>query len=256
MKPFNFVQFRIPAGKITDIYEKPLDIDVILGNNPFMDALKEASPHFLETVTASKLTEEHLKTLYKYYSRWCTRCTPFGQFSGVFTADLSGKTSFPKATPRLYTEPDILEKKKLTGLLNQTALLSARFRVNSSLYELSGKYFLPQYIDEKYRQISLERFEALDAVLQAAASEASYPEIENILTAHAFPKEAAAGIIRELTEEQVLFTGYEFGSSETLEDYRLRLQKPVFPQFTKPYTFTVYPNAEIDKAVISDILQH
>lgn len=259
MKPFNFVQFRIPAGKITDIYEKPLDMEAILGNNPFMDALKEASPHFWETVTATKPTEEHLKTLYKYYSRWCTRCTPFGQFSGVFTADLSDKTSFPKTTPRFYTEPDILEKKKITRYLNETELPKACFFVNNSLYTLAGKHYLLQYIDEKYRQISLERFEALDAVIEAAASGISYPEAEGILKSYDFTKEESAAVIRELTVEQVLYTGYEFRQSETLKDHLHRLPAAILPEscekISTPYTFTVYPDAEIDRALIRDILE-
>jgi len=128
MKLFSFVQFRIPAGKITDISENPLNIGALLTHQPFMEALKEATPHFWETITTENLTEEHQKTLYKYYSRWCTRCTPFGRLSGVFTADLSGKTSFREAVPRLYTDPDILEKKKIAGLLNRMELRKTDFR--------------------------------------------------------------------------------------------------------------------------------
>ena len=148
MKLFSFVQFRIPAGKVTDIFEKPFDAAAILDNQSFIEALKDATPDFWKTVTTEKSTEEHQKTLYKYYSRWCTRCTPFGRFSGVFTADLSGKTSFPETIPRQYTEPDILEKKRITGLLNDTDLRKADFRVNSSLYTRAGKHYLLQFIEE------------------------------------------------------------------------------------------------------------
>jgi|GEM_PF-1293938 len=255
MKPFSFVQFRIPAGKITDIYEKPLDIGAILANSPFMEALKGASLHFWETVTTEKLTEEHHKTLYKYYSRWCTRCTPFGRFSGVFTADLSGETSFREAIPHVYTEPDIQEKKKLTRLLNDAKLRRAGFRVNSSLYTQAGKHYLLQYLDEKYHQVSFERFGALDTVLQAAGSEVSYAEIENILVNHDFTKEDAESFVRELLEEQVLCTGFEFNTSETLQNYRHRQQMTFLPGFTRSYTFTVYPDAEIDREIIHTIVE-
>lgn len=258
MKPFSFVQFRIPSGKITDIFEKAIDPDAILGNHSFWEALKEASPHFFEIINGATLTEDHQKTLYKYYSRWCTRCTPFGRFSGVFTADLSGQTSFEEPKPRFYTEPDILEKKKITRLLNETGFSRACLFVNSSFYALAGKYHLLQYIDERYRQISLERFEALDAVIHAVTSGISYSETGRILRNHGFTNEEATGFIRELIEEQVLYTEYEFRQSETLKDYLHRLPKITLPEpcekITSPYTITVYPEAEIDRTIITHIL--
>ncbi|MCD8540435.1 MAG: lantibiotic dehydratase family protein, partial [Leadbetterella sp.] len=255
MRPFPFVQFRIPAGKIADIFEKPFDPDLLLENLPFMEALKEASPSFLETLTTGKLTEEHHKTLYKYYSRWCIRCTPFGRFSGVFTADLSDKTAFPKPTPHLHTGPDILEKKNMARLLRDTALPEAHLHLNDSLYPLADKYHLLQYIDGKYRQVSFDRFEALDAVVRGARAGVSYAEAENILVHHHFSKDDAGDFIRELTDEQVLYTGFEFRQSETPEEYRHRLQRDTLPEFTQSYTFTVYPDAEIDRTVIHDILE-
>lgn len=257
MKPFDFVQFRIPSGKVTDIFEKPFDAEAILEDEPFMEALKEASPHFWEIAAVAKLTEEHHKTLYKYYSRWCTRCTPFGRFSGVFTADLSDQTSFQEPEPRYYTEPDILEKKKITRYLNEAGLSQACFFLNSSLYTLAGKHYLLQYSNEKYRQISLEHFETLDAVIHAAKSGISYSETERILKSHGFTNEETTGFIRELTEEQVLYTEYEFRQSETLKDYLHRLPNATLPEsckITAPYTFTVYPEARIDQTIITNIL--
>lgn len=259
MKPFSFIQFRVPAGKIADVFEKPFTPELILENKHFMEALKESSPQFFKTVNTAKLTEDHQKTFYKYYSRWCTRCTPFGRFSGVFIADLADKTSFKTLKPQFHTEPDILEKKKITRYLNETELSQARFFLNSSLYALAGKYYLLQYIDERYRQISLEHFESLDAVIYAASSGISYPETAQILKSQGFTKEEATGFIRELAEEQILYTNYEFGQSETLKDYLHRLPKAGLPEsckkITAPYTLTVYPEAEIDQTVIANILE-
>lgn len=216
-----------------------------------MEALKEATPHFWETLNAGKLSEEHHKSLYKYYSRWCTRSTPFGRFSGVFTANLSNRTIFREAVPQFHTQPDILVKKSLS----QPADLSDTcFYVNSSLYPLADKYYLLQYTDEKYRQISLERFDALDALLEAGAPGISYPALESLLAGHGFSKQEAGEFIRELVEEQVLFTDEEFRQSETLEHYHHRLQRNILPHFTPAYTFTTYPDGEIDRALIRDIL--
>ncbi len=253
MKPF--VQFRIPGGRVTDIFENPWDARIVLQNRPFLDALKEASPHFFETIQTTPLTEDHQKSLYKYYSRWCTRCTPFGRFSGVLTADLSDKTSFNDFKPRFYSEPDIREKKKITAFLNETALSQTVFFANNSLYARAGKYYLLQYIDEKYREISLERFEALDAIIEAAGSGISYSKLVTTLEGYGFTKDECAAVIRELLEEQVIYSDYEFRQSETLEDYLHRLPEAILleSKINTPYTFTVYPNAEIDRVLIEKI---
>lgn len=51
MQPFDFVQFRIPAGNLSAIYEKDFDVQEVLENEMFMAALKEATPNFFEITT-------------------------------------------------------------------------------------------------------------------------------------------------------------------------------------------------------------
>jgi hypothetical protein len=249
MKSLNFVQFRMAAGRISDIFETEVESQSILNNISFVEALREAAPAFFETLNLAKISDAQEKTLYKYFSRWCTRSTPFGRFSGVLSADLADRTYFSKLTPRFHTEPDVSEKRKLADYLNQTQISKARFHSNTSLYARHDKYYLLQYINGGYKQISLERFEALDAVIALAQNVVSYPDL--VRRVGDFISEDITEFIRELTDEQVLITDHEFNQSETAEAYKLRKNTA---KFNVPYTFTVYPDAEIDKHIINSIV--
>lgn len=252
---FNFCQARIPSGKLSCIFNKPFEVSSVLLNRAFMEALKDSSPEFYGSIHEKELSDSEIKTLYKYFSRWCTRPTPFGKFAGVFTVDLTDKTRFPEFIPRFYSEPDIQKKKELTNNLLQSSLSDAIFYVNTSLTSDSGKYHLLQYIDQKYIQISIDCFDVLDEVIKLAGSGASYTDLKTLLLRFDFTPDEVAPFIQELTDEQLLFTNYEFRQSETIQEYRKRhLNLDINLSLEGNYTFSHFPDAEIDKAVIEDLL--
>lgn len=253
MKSLNFVQFRMASGRISDIFEREIEFQSILGNTSFVEALREANPIFFETLNPSEVSVAQEKTLYKYFSRWCTRSTPFGKFSGVFSADLTDKTHFNELIPRFYTEPDVLEKRKLVKHLSQTQLNKARFYVNTSLHAFPEKYYLLQYTDNKYKQISLERFETLDAIVDSAYNGVSYSDLIRLIEECGFDSNDAAEFISELSDEQVLTTSYHFLQSETLEEFQSR-HKNRTAKHNETYTFTVYPDAELESHIIQEIV--
>ncbi|MBP5222815.1 MAG: lantibiotic dehydratase [Lachnospiraceae bacterium] len=53
--------------------------------------LYEAVKHYSKQDATTKDTEYLLNSLYKYFSRNCTRCTPFGLFSTVSFGEITGE---------------------------------------------------------------------------------------------------------------------------------------------------------------------
>lgn len=87
---------RSPRFKFYEINAEK-DIDLILKDSQFLEALYIASPALYEELernnfSLSKVSQKERRSLtfslLKYFYRSCTRATPFGLFSGITLTDV------------------------------------------------------------------------------------------------------------------------------------------------------------------------
>jgi thiopeptide-type bacteriocin biosynthesis protein len=253
MKLFDFVQFRIAGGELSLLFDTDFNQEFTLRQSLFLEALKDASPEFYIGLNGDKLDSKQTKTLYKYFSRWCTRSTPFGKFSGVLTADLTDNTFFGTLRPNTFSDLDVVERKLLSQQLSEEALFNSVLYLNTSLYKLGSSYTLLQFLEGKYCQITIEGFNLLDDVINTAGSGVSFVVLKDNLIARGTSEDDAVTFIKELIDEQVLTTGAEFLNSETIEAYLKRQNKALIPE-RRSYVFTQYPDGELDRRVVDEVL--
>ncbi len=263
MEPFNFIQLRIPSGKVNNIL---FDVNEIIRNQLFMKALRNAAPQIFNAAISHNLNAAVEKTLYKYYSRWCTRPTPFGEFAGVLTANLSDTSELFTDNIIVQKEPDILTKKKITQYLNESELLHSYLHVNTSLYTIGSSFYYLQYSEERYRQIRVQRSEIIAEIIKAARGGIAYLHLLEILGQKKTDNAEARDIVKEMLEEQMLFSEYEFKLYETFEKYIVRqnrISASTLAYITNEltptsgnlsYSFTTYPDGRISQKVITDIV--
>lgn len=80
LKSYNSCIVRTPLYSINNV--RSLIISEILEDHIFMEAVRIASPIlYNEVFVKKKLSPHSINSILKYYSRACTRCTPYGLFA-------------------------------------------------------------------------------------------------------------------------------------------------------------------------------
>ncbi|AJW63514.1 hypothetical protein VO54_02042 [Elizabethkingia miricola] len=111
--PYNFFEkfvLRFPIYSSDEILNQKIDVIKEFQSDIFFrDAICNASYSFYSQLTnalkenniESKEREKFEISLYKYYSRMCTRSTPFGLFSGIKTGIVSSHSDFTINTQKI-----------------------------------------------------------------------------------------------------------------------------------------------------------
>lgn len=80
LKSYSSCMVRTPLYPVRNIRE--VDINKILDDKVFMEAVRIASPILYKEVYVKKNRSRHsIGSILKYYSRACVRCTPYGLFA-------------------------------------------------------------------------------------------------------------------------------------------------------------------------------
>jgi lantibiotic biosynthesis protein len=203
-----------------------------LDNPAFAEAVYLASPVLFQEainwkegkITDSKKLKKVQFSLGKYYSRMCSRCTPFGLFAGVGIVEWGEVTSLEisENTAR-NTRLDMHYAGALAQRLSEIPEIkfSLKYYPNSSVYQIGEEI---RYVEYKYvegkrnHQISAITWsEYIQLVLDLSKAGAKISEIVPHLLDDDISEEDATGFIEQLINTQLLvselepaITGVEF----------------------------------------------
>ena len=185
--PFNTFILRSPT------FSKEILEELNFEDKLFQDAVNVASPEFYKILKNNQnLSNPKLRsTLYKYYSRMCTRATPFGLFSGCSVGYIGNHTKLQITPPRYLHSTARLDGSILYEIINflhsqQDVLNLIMFYPNDSLYKVKDRY---RYIeishgDTGYHHTiqSVEGSDVLQFILDITSKGSRLPELINQVT--------------------------------------------------------------------------
>lgn len=190
----------------------------------FKEAIYLASPILYDELVkwhAHELKEEKaiqklVISLYKYYTRMQSRCTPYGLFAacGVGNWGDASKITLDDSSKR-HTRLDMNYLCALAQRLNTHAVLLPllRFYPNNSLYAFGEtiRYVEYKYINNRriHQISSVDDSDYLQIVLMHAQKGACIHELASLLVDDEVTIEEATGFIKELIQSQLLVSELE-----------------------------------------------
>lgn len=184
----------------------------------FMYALYTASPSLYRALKSIDVFDEksHHKVVlacYKYYVRMCTRCVPFGLFSGVSVIKHQrGSIDYISRGEKIKTHTRL--DSDFYNLLHQFIREKVNFDLklypNTSLYRLGNTYryiecgYNPGSGKRKYSLTQLESEIMLRKIIKFCNKGAGFDDILNLIVKEGYEEDEAKEYISSLMESQVL----------------------------------------------------
>lgn len=186
-------------------------------SQPMLDnALYVASPVLHAQLHKLKPNDESdnklQKSLLKYYTRACTRCTPYGLFAGLHTSPITSAETVVKISfipqPKLRLDMDYLVN-VYHDLCKDEALIEALiYYPNTSLYLVGKKWRYHEFrtINSRtvFHLVNIDDNVVLSKLIKQSAKGLSYSQCINIIAEFGFDKAEATQYLNELITSQVL----------------------------------------------------
>jgi lantibiotic biosynthesis protein len=201
-------------------------VNALLHDTSFLEAIYLASPVLHDEcikwrngqITAAKDIHKLTRSILKYYTRMCSRCTPFGLFSGHTLVEWNeGKTNVVLNSNE-FGRHTRFDMHYLCALAQQLALVPAikeklLYFPNTSIYTVGDEI---RYIEYKYlnakriHQISsVNASDYLQNILRSAATGVTISQIADDLESDEISNEDAVEFIDELINSQLLVSELE-----------------------------------------------
>jgi lantibiotic biosynthesis protein len=183
------------------------------------DAIFVASPDLDEYVEHWRREPESKRgarvegALVRYFTRMCSRATPFGLFAATALGQIGATTDLQVATRQRCERHTRLDMDYLFALVNtlvkDRALQRALpYRPNNSLYNTADRL---RYVEARlsgkrrsYHLVAVEQTEYLTTTLERAAAGATLTELAAALVDEEITQAEAEGFIEQLIENQIL----------------------------------------------------
>ncbi|PWK18070.1 thiopeptide-type bacteriocin biosynthesis protein [Arcicella aurantiaca] len=196
-------------------------------NPTLQEAIYMASPElfreFKKWLNYEKLSEKDvdklLLTLYKYYLRMSSRCTPYGLFAGCSVGKLGTEnTAIQFNQSEKYRKYSRLDMNYVAELAESIASQpkvreQIKFYLNSSIYQLGNKLrFVEGRIKNKNRSYflsSLSVAEHLEKIVACAKQGATIRQLAEILVSNEVSMADAKGFIEELINCSFIISEFE-----------------------------------------------
>ncbi|WP_293785073.1 lantibiotic dehydratase [uncultured Pedobacter sp.] len=210
------------------IFSDPLFMEAIyFASNDLYKALVQ----WLEGGNLSGDKEDRLiRSLHRYYSRMCTRCTPYGLFAGCAYGEIEDeqtKFSFAKEKIRKHARFDMGFISELVKKISRIKEIKEQtlFYVNNSLYKAGERYIYVENITrdgiKSYNLSALHSSSYIDKVLSASAGGATLSQLENLLYTGEIPRQSLGKFLNGLVDMQVLIS--ELSPTVTGTDFTTNL---------------------------------
>jgi thiopeptide-type bacteriocin biosynthesis protein len=218
---FPFALVRTPLQDLQTAYRITAEIPRI-----FQEGLYLASPEFwqeLQKAGAESVHNEKIKqSLYKYWIRSATRCTPYGTFAGCSLAAISDEsTSIVLKNKEEHVRCIRLDMNYMANIISAISRLSPiveqlRFSLNNSIYQLPGNMRYAEYSIRNnirhYHLASIQSTTYLTAVLERAAIEggATIDDLTTVITdIEEVTTDEARAFVLDLWQSQILISELE-----------------------------------------------
>lgn len=185
-----------------------------INSESFYEGLFIATPDFFNEYHRKPEQYKAQCTLYKYYSRMCSRCTPFGMFAScsVFVNnDTKNEVILSAETETIFlARLDFSVINKIIKHVEQDPIIKSQIRYysNNSIYYIGNSFrFIEKYEEAnelKFRIVEIQRDEYNDKIVSLAKNGASWGDIIDFLTKKGIEKEDAIIYIEDLVSSQVL----------------------------------------------------
>ncbi len=183
------------------------------------DAIFVASPDLAEYIEHWRREPDSKRgtrvegALVRYFTRMCSRPTPFGLFAATSLGQIGATTDLQVATRQRCERHTRLDMDYLFALVNTLAKVPAlqrslRYHPNNSLYRTPDHL---RYVEARlngkrrsYHLVAVEQTEYLTATLERAAAGAPLTELAAALLDEEITQAKAEGFIEQLIENQIL----------------------------------------------------
>lgn len=211
------------------IEEVPIDhqIKEIYKNEEIQEAIYIASPelYFLLKKWLNKENDfsvaeqqKMLETFLKYFTRMCSRCTPFGLFAGIGLCQWDTRTSLKiddYKKNKKVVRFDMMLINYITTILarNEKIKQHLKYYPNSSLHVFSRNYRYFEAIisstDVKYNISEINKSFYIDKAISLASNGITINTLANNLTDNNVNFENASNFISDLIDSQILINELE-----------------------------------------------
>lgn len=192
-------------------------------NSNFREVIFIASPVLFEEtqkyINNSDIDFKKKKKIFisltKYYQRYCTRCTPFGLFSGVSIIPLKEETSVKYSKMKRVTRIDNFFISQLIKAIEKKQELrqGLKYKLNSSFYNLEDSYrYVESHIStlKKTHQISsLEKDNHIDKIINNSKIYNEFNYYVELLVDNEISYEDSKDFINILIDNQILISNIE-----------------------------------------------
>lgn len=209
--PFNKFVFRTPCFPL-DNDKKNLDSKV------FSEAIFLASPDLYKEFKRRDTLDDNDKrkvdrSIWKYFSRACSRCTPFGLFAGCSIGEFGDITSIKMKDIGSYERVTRLDMNYLCSVIQYLEGLpivrdQLKYFPNDSIYSLGGRIRYVEYYINKVRRVhhisSVEESKYLSNILFTSQNGATIKTLASSISDEEISYEDANNFIIEMIEAQLL----------------------------------------------------
>lgn len=194
-----------------------------------------------------------IQTLFKYYLRICSRCTPYGMFAGCSLGSFGNETQIAFEAQNPYRKHSRIDTNYLVEIVNFLLTDSSirdqiRFYPNNTIYQIADKYHYLFYSIQESKRVheicSVDFSEYTAKILTKAKTGCLIQDLVSTIVTEDISAEEAYTFIQQLIDEQLLFS--EIEPTITGEDFfRFLLQKLSIIEVPKEVLATLHQINEI-----------
>lgn len=232
----DFYLLRMPVVSVENLLSLNEDLNVkslevcmkeIFSQPFYQEAIYVASPELFQEfqkweegcLTNEKDVSKLTASLYKYYVRMCTRCTPYGLFAGSVLGNISEKSteiSFDEFQKyHKHSRLDMNYVAELTEYIANLPIVKSQLKyyLNSSLYKVGNTYRYAQHrLKNKHRSYfltSINTSKYIEKIVQNAQNGVLLSELTDSLVDRNVNQVTAISFVEKLIRNQVLVSQLE-----------------------------------------------
>jgi lantibiotic biosynthesis protein len=232
LTPFSKFVFRAPINTynhVIALYEGNLTLAAILSDKTFQEAIYLSSAALYQIIfIENNQKESTIRSLYKYYIRYGSRCTPFGLFAGCGVGNIGDENKLEIDLQKIKraTRLDMDFLSELTTKIqkeNQPLLL---YKNNSTGYKIAQQFRFIEYSyvagNRKHELSAIELNELIECVLAFTKNARTIAEIVKNIEAP-FTKKQKYNFVKSLIDNQVLCSDIDpFATGMPFSDFLLQ----------------------------------
>lgn len=214
----NFL-LRTPLYPIENL--KSIDVNKIRKDPNFIDIIYTSSESLYNALTGKVITKDLKKeirqqiSVYKYYTRLCTRCTPFEKLStysiGMFNSNNSVLLKNDLISHITYdTSLFKLIKDYIINTNNHHFITTQRYYTNPTLYKKGHFWHYIEKEDLEYKYSQIKSTLPLNSILKLAKDGTTYKEIQEYLLSIGADINNADIYIKELIINKIIIPEIEY----------------------------------------------